>query len=589
MMATSTCRIFAIASFLVLQFALSSTVLNAVEPASLEARDLVSLRIACAESELAVARVAERLAAWRNRGHARLYREGHGSWTQQAEAELAYQVAVARRVHSQRYCEWLKAFAAGNAHESNHLDAKSSSRASDRIELMIPGSRAVIGWIRPMGLPPESRSAILDLMRRRADACRIDPQTLDHSIRGVEAAEAAVRSLKSVTESASEGEHAELKRDLAVTELQRTRADRDLREFEFQRLNQLADVSLVEDPDVDHEAEAVSKRLRVALFRQAREILDREIGQQGVAQAARVSTEWTRFRHQAVLRLRESQPSTTDASMPTFAPITELGATQADARRDWLSQWLSKLDAAADVENLADAVVHSEHQSTHISQTVSRQADMVDILPIETVPHEFRRDLPSCKRLLDLLQEWYRACANVAAARSECEFRSELLTRVSTSARSNPQESAQLRYIAESRQAELRIAEDDQELIVLLIRHVLESPLHSAEPASNLSLIDAESSHILMQMARQRASAVPDLTSEAMTRAKSRRDSLVELQRQGQASRAEVQAAELLVRQAELRWRASDQWQRLAEIDARLMAKILDLRTSHATTETNGK
>ncbi|MDB5335311.1 MAG: hypothetical protein JWN70_930 [Planctomycetaceae bacterium] len=589
MIATSLGRISTVFSFLVLQLALSRAALSSAERAGLEASDPISLHIACAESQLAVSLAEKRLAEWRHRGHARLYHEGHGSWINQAQADSAFQIAASRTIHAQRYCDWLKAFAAGNAREGDHEASNSLAQGTDRIDVMIPGSRAVIGWVRPMALPPEFRSAILDLMRLRADVCQIDPHALDHSIQAVDEGKAAVQSLKSAAGSISEVQHTELKRDLAVAELQRIRAEQDLREFEFQQLSQFAEVSILNDTDVAHDATPTSERCQIALFRQAREILDREIGQQGMEQAMRVNTEWTQHRRQAALRFRESRHSMADASVPALSPNTEPGANQADARRAWLSQWLIRLDAAAKFADLPDTVVQAGHQTESIGQTVSSHADVVDILPVKSVPHELRRDLRSCKRLLELVREWYGAEANVAAARIDCDLRSRVLTRVTTSARSNQQESAQLRYSTELKQAELKIAEDDRDLIAMLIRHALESPPHSPLPASNLRLIDAELSHILLQTARHRVLAAAHPANEDVTRAKSRRDSLVELQKEGQASHAEVQAAEVHVRQAVLRWRASDQQQRLAEIDARLMAQILALRTTHATTETNGK
>src|SRR5690242_18139235 len=82
-----------------LQFALPMEKVRADDSVQSVARDLISLRVACAESDLAVAQAEERLAKWRSQGRTRLFREGHGSWLEQADAAAAHDVAMANRLN----------------------------------------------------------------------------------------------------------------------------------------------------------------------------------------------------------------------------------------------------------------------------------------------------------------------------------------------------------------------------------------------------------------------------------------------------------------------------------------------------------
>jgi hypothetical protein len=417
--------------------------------------------------------------------------------------------------------------------------------ASDRIELMVPGSRAVIGWVRPMALPPEQRADFLDLMLQRASSRRIEPSTQDEATNAVALSEDRLRSLKMVSAVASEIERAELERGLALSKLQEVRADRELREFEWQCLKQLADG---EFPlaGVDQVGQSDSGRFPEELLCQAREILLREVCQER-------REPWIAAQNNA-----------------------------ASARSKWLSQWLAKLDTVAQASNESLSANQIGKRGTSLEGTDSHWPDLTDIPPVEKIPVEVLNDPGRCKRLLDLVREWHSASATVAAARCESEFNTALSARVSTSIKSDQGLPSRFEYSTDLATAKVDIAENNRELVSLQIRQMLETPAVGQLAAWELTLIDDESSAVLIQLAQQRVSAMNSPANDGLAQTMSRRDKLIALQKQGQASRAEVAAAERLVRQSKLRSRAITHQQAQAEIEARLMVQMMSLRGSQA-------
>lgn len=600
------------------------TAIQATESSDCPWAEELALRIACAEGDLAVACVNEQLEYLNRNANLRLYHEGQCSWIEKAQAECAHRVAIARRLNAQRFREWVSGVGVGDIQQNGQLRIsesitagsisqfprlatgtevrnsapeattiqrqQQSHRYADRIEVMIPGSHAVIGWIRPIALSRDDRADFLVFMRQRASISRIDEQTLQASIEALAVAETALRSLKSVSgETSAELEYTQLKRDLAAAQLRQMQAIRQFREFDYQQLNPLSDVSGSDQTIPDRpETESAADQFAVVLQRQAIAILDQELSQKGLARAASVQAALTHFQRRALLELRNSETDLVETQLATFGLPQNQGAGPQAQRSAWLSHWTHKLDAINHSHVASNVVVpagaQSEGSTRPVNKKVSQAAGHIQAgerrFPVESIPHDVQLDTRRKRRLVTLVQGWCQSDAECTAAQFQYELSSELLARTKKMTQPNQAELMQLKYSKELKDAQMQAAEEQRELLELQIRQVLESLPGGLEPASNLSLIDEESSQILLQVACQRAATdVAGPAKEELSRAMQRRSGLLELQRQGVASRAEIQSADAAVRRAEDLLRAARRQQVLAGIDYKLMAKIMDFRS----------
>ncbi len=459
-----------------------------------------------AKSERLLAQTIAEASAAKARRLEQLHEQGFAGWTEWAAARSDAARDAARSAAAERMTNWM----------TREVAATSPTPAVSvsRLELSLPGSRAVLGWVQPDRLSGDERKQVLELLRRRSLLLVEDDSEVVTARRRVEFMRDRVRHLSRPSSSADSVE-----RNVAAGPLRIATARLVVAEAANQHLRSEHEtlVSAIDALSASIEtrsniAPETRQQTAVAVRQRARQVLAFESQTSGEIQTARAAKQLARLhvagcdalRDQQQISPREWQRAQSDLGRSLF------GWEQITGLKDWQERNAQQLgrDGAADVVRLAAGESFS--------------ADNDSLSDVLTTAQ--RRDASRMRKAIALMRQWCEATAEVEAAQAERDWRGEVVSRLQTQRTPNDREIEIATAGVALSDGRVQMAVERMQLTRFLWQHESAADATNGDAACELSLIgDLEAGAILDAATRllgarsvRRCSPTPRVTHSAV-------------------------------------------------------------------------
>lgn len=561
-----------------------------------------------AEAEWQHHRAGTELAHWRVQRFAELEQLGHSSWQERAAATSDLARAVATEQSAERLFAWLTR-QADRAAVVLPNDIEIPVEEWTRLELSLPGSMAVLGWVRPERLPEDRRVPILQLMLRR-DALRLElDQRLSAARRNVAAVERQeLRLLSQPDARLAERERVRLELLLARSELAASEAAQRQSRFEFEGLKAASIVRFSAASSTAGTEQAIEPNridgarqndAHVAHLKMLVRVLSLEAAAQGEVEMILAAKQMATWRAGASESLhRDGHLSVRDAGLAQAdLGRTAFTAQQVLAKKDWQSRWESRWSRLTptsfhESESESESVPNSKpvaSQSAHQRSSTGREGvaggDLAEwspsLLEMPDLSDDVLRDRALVHKSMSLIRQWLTNVAERETLADEARLRAEFVERLSGLQGANAREIESARH-AEAFVAARRVQAGDRAAVVrLLYEQTIQAARLDSGRACELSAIDDDEAGLLQSVADEQALRRDDHRSEArFAEARRRVAGLTELRTLGHASVAELEQAQEALARAEEQVRAAQLTRQVADIERQLTTELLRLRST---------
>lgn len=539
--------------------------------------DVVQRWLVRAEKERALA-VATAEASETKASHLKeLHERGYAGWTESASAQSDSVRDTARSVAAERFEQWLRAelvSSAGDDLKTNRVSVGSVSR----LELSLPGSRAVIGWVQPDRLSGVERDPILELLRRRSELLANDDSEVAAARHRRTLCEERVHIVSRLPSARSaEREAAEMPLRVAAARLAVAEAAR-----QQLRSDHAAFVSAMESLGSAVETRTIAgvethRAASDALRQRAIEVLAFEAQSGGEIDTARAARQLARLHAGGSDALHDRRQISTRDWQRAQGELRRslLGWEQLTALKDWQDRWEHQLRRAETSGGEAVAADIPRGTATTASgETRASESDPGD--PLTTAQ---RREASRTRKAIALMRQWSEAIAEVEAARAESDWREAFVSRLRTQQTPNEREIGVASSAVALCDGRIRLAKERVQLIALLWRQDAAAAAADADDggvAYEMSLIgDIEAGAILDLAARRVAREDSSVWTEQIVAAERRVEGLRQLRALGHASAEELARAELAVTELREERKAAGRRRRLAEVEQELTERLL--------------
>ncbi len=542
----------------------SETLLNEIGLAELQAK----------AEEAVASELAERSAADLN-GVESLYASGYASWREAIEARHDSFRAAERLGAIKRFREWLQRVRRASSEFGGTTN--SSRPMIIHLDLSFPGSRGVLGWVRPERLNELDRDLLIQLLVQRSELAVGLVDEIDSVRYQAEYVAWRLERLRSQTPvSGAELKATQSHQNLLQTRLALAQAIHDRRKSEHGILvASIGDIhNIAMDPEhLDQRSRLhnnVLPGITTQYMQRHRErlvtILTYEANARGVleqVQSARnlsdlVDRSRTINRGQFV---GEAQSQLTEQGL-AVRPIA--GLKPRDPNHDDPSH---QQHAGGD-RNVGVVA----HQVPFREESTSEPS--IDRL------FAYRSDRPLLRKAIEIAREWFEAISERDVAEHERSWRSEFVQRLQRQSQPSPNEILAAKYASDVCIGRVRAASERAFLVCMLFDQIPD--VAEDESAIQLSLIGDEEAETLLSVAEQHVASFSHSRGQQRLAVQAAKvDGLRILQSAGHASADEMARAELTLNLVKCEQESARRRLRLAELDLEIMKSILALRNAH--------
>ncbi len=549
---------------------------NALPVASAEApaSDVVGQWLVRAEKERVLAVATAEVSEAKARQLKALHEQGYAGWAEWASARSDSVRDAARSASAERFEKWLRAEIEPSTRDPLELNRASADSVS-RLELSLPGSRAVLGWVQPDRLNGVERDPVLELLRRRSELLAGDDSEVAVARRRATLFEGRVQNVSRLPSAGVvECEAAEVQLRLATARLAVAEAAR-----QQLRSDHAALVSTIQSRGSRVETRSITNEetRRAATFavrRRAIEVLALEAQSGGEIETARAARQLARLHAAGSDALHDRRQISNRDWQRAQSELRRslLGWEQLTALKDWQGRWEYQLRRdETSVGEVFEAGVPREAVTTTGGVAGTAGGEPGDPLTMTQ-----RREASRTRKAIALMRQWYEAVAEVEAARAERDWRDAVVSRLRAQQAPNEREVGVASSAAALCDGRVRLAGEHMQLIALLWRQEATADADDGAVAYELSLIgDVEASAILDLAARRLAREDSSAWTEQIAAAGRRVEGLRQLRVIGHASAEELARAELELTETRGEQMAAGRRQQLAEVERELTERLL--------------
>ena len=515
-----------------------------------------------------------------------LHASGHAGWVELTTARCDAVCDAARSTGAERFATWLR-----NECEAHPTDLWKDDHSREgivpRLELTLPGSRAVLGWVRPDRLIGDECQKVLELLlRRSALLAESDDETtaarrrlgvweerakhLSRLANAERVESDAVKSqlmvasariaLAEATRRQLQADHEMLKS--AIESLKSSR--RDVRGMDPGQPGSIADL---------HEArrtEAASVR------RQAIQVLVLESQAGGELEITRAAVQMARLRNSGFESLFDRQQNSTHEWKQAQSELqrSRFGWEQLREMKVWTIQWEHQLfhEVPTDGVRFVSTTPHDVDEPA-IDSTETDCAD-----PVHPLTKAQRRDVTRTRKAISLARQWWDAGVDVEVEKAKLNCRSETVSRLKSQQAPNEHEIAVATAAMAMSNGRLRRATERMKLIRLLWQQELANDVDE-QIAFDLTLIGVIEARAILDSAAGRIVREDSSTwIERVAVAERRVEGLKQLRETGYASDGELAQARNSLAELQEEQAASSRRRQLAELERELAERLLALR-----------
>jgi hypothetical protein len=526
----------------------------------------------------------------------KLHESGYAGWTEWASARSDSVRDAARRTAAERFANWLRSELEANPGGSTK-GTQSLAESVTLLELSLPGSRAVLGWVQPNRLGGDARHPILELLLHRSALLVESDDEISAARRKMNLLEQRARTLSRMAEVGS------AERKAAAGQLRIAAARLAVAEATYQQLHfdhaalELAVHSLKtceRNEGVSGREKAPSiagiheapRAAAVALRQRALEVLAFESQTGGKIEMARAARQWARLHAAGCEALQDRQQISIREWQRAQRDLcgSLIGWEQLTALRDWHGRWEHQLrrDGAVDGVRFAAGISSDAAISTNDVIKVAG-GESGDALTMAQ-----RRNVARTRKSIVLMRQWCDASADFEAEKAERDWRSAVISHLQAQQTPNEREIAVASSAVTLCDGRVWIAGEHVQLIRLLWLQEATNDADDIDVPYELSLIgDVEAGVILDAAASRVENENSSVWTERVVAAERRVEGLKQLRAMGHASAEELARVELSLTTAREERAASSRRRQLAKLERALTERLLGLgRSSIVEAET---
>ena len=507
----------------------------------------------------------------------RLHDQGFAGWTETAAARSDAAREAAKIAANQRFTNWLMGEIAAVADDSKTTTPSLVARVT-RLELSLPGSRAVLGWVQPDRLSGDKRSSILELLRRRSELLATDDIEIVMARRRVSLLQDRVRRLARPSAAADSVERQAADGQLRIATARLAVAEAASLQLRADHATLVSAINAV--PTSHRNSSVTSSEARpetaVAVRQRALQVLAFETQTIGEIETARAAKQLARMhvagcdalRNQQQISQREWQRAQNDLGRSVF------GWEQLTALKDWQGRWEQALDRDKATVAARSTAGSSRDAVTLVSNVKATDTDQ----PSEALTTAQRCNASRFRKVVVLMRQWCEAEAEVEAMRAERNWRGDVVARLQAQRTPNDREIEVASAGVALSDGRLRLATERVQLLRLLWQQEAAAGATDNDVACELSLIgDIEAGAILDAATRRVDRENATSWTERIVACERRVAGLQQLRELGHASAEELASVELSLAEMRDEQTASGRRRQLAELERELTGRLLSL------------